>query len=314
MLMKNKQAKCPLCASSCVDFYAQSEDEEYCTELGTFEFYKCGKCDILFISPMPVEQLDKIYPKNYYSFTQMRRNVVTRVKEWLDVANFRRVCSGIPGDNLVALDVGGGTGWLLDKVKTADARFTATWVADIDPGARAIAEKAGHRYALGPFEQFAPEVSFDLILMLNLIEHVADPVAILQHAATVLKPGGRIFIKTPNFDALDARIFHNHYWGGFHTPRHFVLFNERSIRRSCEASGLYVVDFHYTQGAPFWSTSVLGLLHTAGLIKISRERPMIYHPLMPLLEAIFAAFDFARKPFSKLSQMELVLGKLSPPD
>jgi 2-polyprenyl-3-methyl-5-hydroxy-6-metoxy-1,4-benzoquinol methylase len=308
--MSNRQAECPLCGSRYLDFYAQAEDIEYCTGLGTFEFYKCAACDILFIFPMPVEHLDEIYPPNYYSFTQLRRNVVTRAKEWLDVASFRRICSEIPGDNLVALDVGGGTGWLLDKVKAADSRFSTSWVADIDPGAQAIAEKAGHRYALGPFEEFAPEVRFDLILMLNLIEHVADPVAILQHAATLLKHDGRIFIKTPNFDALDARIFRHRSWGGFHTPRHFVLFNERSIRRVCEVSGLYVVDFHYTQGAPFWSVSILGLLHTAGLVKISRERPVIYHPLMPLLEATFAVFDFARKPFSKLSQMEIVLRRV----
>jgi Methyltransferase domain len=129
---------------------------------------------------MLVRQLDEIYPQNYYSFTQLRHNVVTRVKEWLDVVSFRRICSGIPGDYLAALDVGGGTGWLLDKVKAADPRFKTSWVADIDPGAQAIAEKAGHRYALGPFEQFIPEISFDLILMLNLIEHVADPAGILQ--------------------------------------------------------------------------------------------------------------------------------------
>jgi hypothetical protein len=75
-------------------------------------------------------------------------------------------------------------------------------------------------------------------------------------------------------------------------------------------SELYVVEFHDRQGASFWSSSIPGLLRTAGLVKISRERPMIYHPMMPLLEATFAIFDFTRKPFSKLSQMELVLGRV----
>jgi hypothetical protein len=114
-------------------------------------------------------------------------------------------------------------------------------------------------------------------------------------------------IKTPNVDALDARLFRNHSWAGFHTPRHFVLFTRASFTSLAEEVGLSVESFSYTQGAPFWSVSALELLRRRGLVRVTSERPAIYHPLIPALQVAFAAFDMARAPVAKLSQMQLVL-------
>ena len=123
----------------------------------------------------------------------------------------------------------------------------------------------------------------------------------------LLAPGGRIYIKTPNFRSLDSWLFRNLSWGGYHCPRHFVIFDKKGFEKLVEKSGLAVREFHYTQGAPFWSISILDLLRRFGLVKISASRPAIYHPLIPLLQMIAAGFDFARRPFSKLSQFVSVL-------
>jgi SAM-dependent methyltransferase len=217
------------------------------------------------------------------------------------------VLNQIPGQTLSALDVGGGTGWLLNSVKMSDPRPMATQVVDINPAAKDAAEQAGHRYFLGPIEKFESSEKFDLILMLNLIEHVRRPDEILGRARGLLSRDGFLLIKTPNFDALDAIIFRHRSWGGYHTPRHFVLFNRRSFTRVAEAQGLEVVSFAYTQGAPFWTVSVMNELRLMGLVDISRERPSIYHPLVPLFQGLFAGFDFIRQPFAKLSQMFFTL-------
>ena len=138
--------------------------------------------------------------------------------------------------------------------------------------------------------------------MLNLIEHVTDPAAVLRKAKELLRPGGRIWIKTPNYDALDARIFKNRSWGGFHTPRHFVLFTKNSLVRHCEAAGFIVARCSYTQGAPFWTVSAINELRKfSGLATVTAARPSIESPLTPLFHIIFAAFDFLRMPFAKTS-------------
>jgi len=185
----------------------------------------------------------------------------------------------------------------------------STQVVDIDPDAKEAAEQAGHRYFLGPIENFETEQSYQMILMLNFIEHVRRPDEILAKARRLLAPGGVLLIKTPNFAALDARLFRHRSWGGYHTPRHFVLFNRNSFARLAAAQGLRVASFSYTQGAPFWTVSVLNELRRAGLATVSRERPSIYHSLVPLLQVMFAGVDFIRRPFGALSQMFFVLAR-----
>ena len=120
-------------------------------------------------------KLGDIYPTNYYSFGPEQLGLVERVKQALDRRIFRAVLKLIPGRALAALDIGGGSGWLLDAVKASDPRVTRTQVVDIDPGARDAAKRAGHRYFLGRVEEFESDEKYDLILMLNLIEHVSAP-------------------------------------------------------------------------------------------------------------------------------------------
>lgn len=297
---------CPLCRQP-GRLHATATDIEYFTSDATFEYRHCGDCDILYIAPMLKDQLSELYPSNYYSYAAGTQTLPQRVKQWLDRRWISRLTRRIPGDALSVLDVGGGSGFLLDLARTSDPRVRFTQVVDLDPGAEKLARAAGHDYALTPFEGFQTDRRFDLILMLNLIEHVAQPDAMLKKARDLLSPTGVLVIKTPNFDALDARLFRNRSWAGFHTPRHFVLFTKDSLLKIARASGLTVQEFAYTQGAPFWSVSAANELRRLGLISASRAAPLTHHPLIPLLQVLFAAIDFARRPFAKLSQMVIVL-------
>jgi SAM-dependent methyltransferase len=298
---------CPLCGRAGAH-YATARDIEYFTTDQVFDYHHCAPCDVIYVDPMLEDQLGLIYPANYYSFdaSARKKNLVASVKEWLDRRAFRRFLAGVPGGSLALLDIGGGEGWLAGLARAADPRVTRTQIVDIDPAAKARAEAKGHSYFCGTIGDFETEARFDAILMLNLIEHVADPAVVLAEARSLLSPRGRIFIKTPNHRALDARLFRRRNWGGYHCPRHFVLFSRASMTRTLEAAGLCVAGFSFTQGAPFWSVSVLELMRRAGFADVSAARPAIRHPFMPMLQAAGAAFDFARMPFAELSQMTII--------
>jgi SAM-dependent methyltransferase len=304
-------APCPLCGGRGAA-YAQATDIEYFSTDETFDYRLCAACDVLYIDPMPGDRLDRIYPKNYYSFAAGHKGIVARIKERLDARAFRAFLKTIPGDRLKMLDVGGGTGWLAGLLRGIDARVALTQIVDIDTGAQAGAERNGHRFFCGRIEDFRSAERYDAILMLNLIEHVTDPVSVLAKARDLLEPGGRIYIKTPNFRALDAALFRYRNWGGYHCPRHFVLFSRDGFAAAATRAGLRIEAFAYTQGAPFWSVSVLDQLRRWGLVDVSAQRPAIYHPAMPFLQAAAAAFDFARAPFARLSQMIVILSAAEP--
>jgi SAM-dependent methyltransferase len=290
-------------------YYTTATDLEYFTTTENFDFYTCPKCDILFIHPMPVNLLSTIYPPNYYSFTNKNKSLAFRLKDFIDSLLYRKILKKIPGNHLRVLDIGGGTGTLLDSIKKADSRVSFTQVVDLDSNAKSIAEQNGHQYFEGPIEAFEDKTGYDVILMLNLVEHVANPWQVTRNAASLLNKDGVIIIKTPNFRSLDARLFKDSYWGGLHCPRHWVIFSKDSFSRLAAESNLDVKQFSYTQGAPFWAFSILHWMHKRKWIRADKQRPIIYHPLFGLISLVAAAVDFARKPFAPLSQMFFVLSK-----
>jgi 2-polyprenyl-3-methyl-5-hydroxy-6-metoxy-1,4-benzoquinol methylase len=55
-------------------------------------------------------------------------------------------------------------------------------------------------------EEFECEEKFDSIFMLELLEHLQDPVAVLKKVSSFLKPEGRIIVHVPNCDAVNRKI------------------------------------------------------------------------------------------------------------
>lgn len=101
------------------------------------------------------------------------------------------------------LDVGCGGGLLSEALAKAGAQVTAI---DLAPELVKVAKL--HRlesqvtvdYRLQPAESLAAEQpgAFDAIACMEMLEHVPDPAAIIAACATLLKPGGRLFLSTLN--------------------------------------------------------------------------------------------------------------------
>ena len=300
---------CLACSSSDVVHWADARDVEYKSVPERYAYYRCRACGALSIDPVPADRLSQIYPASYYSFHPAGRGVVDRVKDWLDRRWFRRIAGSVPGRSLASLDIGGGNGHQSSSLRAADPRIHRTVIVDLDEHAATAARARGHEYVRGRIEDAVIAGQFDLILLLNLIEHVRDPLAVLRKARSLLLPGGRLVIKTPNHRSLDARLFRARNWGGYHCPRHWVIFTRESFERIAARAGLRVVTSSYTQGAPFWTISVLAWLEQRGTVSITTERPAWTHPLYPPLAAAFAAFDFARGAVAPLSQMTFSLAR-----
>lgn len=294
---------CPVCQSADATLFAQARDFEYFTSEETYQYLECTHCGAVYLNHPPIDRLNEIYPSNYYSYVSRQEGFFESVKQWLDGRLFKKSLDQIPGDGLSVLDVGGGAGWLLSLVRKLSPRVVQTHEVDVAESVRAAAEAAGHQFHCARIEEFETTERFDLILMLNLIEHVSDPVGVLSALSRLVSDRGLILVKTPNTDTLDRRIFQHRNWGGFHCPRHWVLFTMEGFTRLAEQCGLEVVEAKYTQGGPQWASSIMSLLTNWGLIKLSKARPISVHPLTGPLAAAAAAFDFFRKPVARTAQM-----------
>jgi SAM-dependent methyltransferase len=56
--------------------------------------------------------------------------------------------------------------------------------------------------------------SFDHVLMQDVLEHVSDPIAVLNELHRILRPGGRLQLRTPHFSSILAYSdpTHQHYF------------------------------------------------------------------------------------------------------
>lgn len=118
-----------------------------------------------------------------------------------------------------------------------DARGWHAEGIEPDPAAAAVASKAGVKVTCGTLEQSdLAEKTFDVVTMSHVIEHVADPVALMQQCKDLLKIGGRLIVLTPNSQSLARRIFGGN-WYAWEPPRHLMLFNAPLLKRCAAQAG-----------------------------------------------------------------------------
>src|SRR5262249_48013144 len=137
------------------------------------------------------------------------------------------------------LDVGCGDGGFLNRIRRAG---WAVEGLDFDEEAiKAAKVKYGLDLKQGDLSSVHfPEASFDAIVLNHVIEHVPNPLETFAQCHTLVKPGGRFVMTTPNSMSIGHETFQV-YWRGLEPPRHLHIFSGRTLKECAERSGFEVV-------------------------------------------------------------------------
>jgi SAM-dependent methyltransferase len=120
-----------------------------------------------------------------------------RAREAAILREVRRLLA--PDGSHAILDVGCGDGLLFDRL----APYGRVEGVEVDALTVSPDSPWRDRIHLGPFdESFQPQRRYDLILMLDVLEHLPQPAAALRHAANLLTGDGALLITVPAFEAL----------------------------------------------------------------------------------------------------------------
>jgi 2-polyprenyl-3-methyl-5-hydroxy-6-metoxy-1,4-benzoquinol methylase len=146
------------------------------------------------------------------------------------------------------LDVGCGAGAILGVM----ARHG--WITEGTELSHVAAERLraqGHRIHLGAIEELdLPQAAYDVVILSEIVEHLLDPGAAVAAAARVLRPGGAVYLTTPNFDALSRRLLGSR-WRVIELPEHVSYFNRRSLRALLLRAGLVTLSLTTEGVSPF---------------------------------------------------------------
>ena len=141
-----------------------------------------------------------------------------------------QICLELPKDSSV-LDVGSGSGTMGAFLK--EHEINEVWAIEVDSAAIERAEQIYDK-VLTDITQVG-EKQFDLILFMDVLEHMTDPFSYLEASLKYLKPGGRVLISVPNIAHWSVRIpllfgFFQYTNRGILDRTHFQFFTRSRFR------------------------------------------------------------------------------------
>jgi len=132
------------------------------------------------------------------------------------------------------LEIGCGSGSMLSYMSSLGWRAEGI---DFDPAAVSNAQCKGLKVTLGSLgEQHFDGDLFDAIMISHVIEHVPDPLSLIEECYRILKPGGILSIVTPNIASIGSHLFGSS-WLHLDPPRHLVLYNCGALQALAKKSG-----------------------------------------------------------------------------
>jgi len=287
---------CCICGIDAAEPIAVGEDFEYRTSPDTFQVVRCGRCGLVYLDPRPaVSELDRIYPPSYHAFdfSAERFGLVYRVRRRLEARRLLSWCRGLPDDARI-LDIGCGDGFHLRLLRDFGKPGWRLSGVDADGKAALAAERSGLLVHHGTVQSLESSGrSYHLAILIQTIEHVDDPKALLASIRNLLVPGGRLVVVTDNVDTLDFRVFGGRHWGGYHFPRHFHLFSRATLAAVARKAGLEVAEIATILSPVNWVYSVRNALVDYGAPRFVVDRFSLSSPgslaAGTLLDGIFQA-------------------------
>jgi SAM-dependent methyltransferase len=194
---------------------------------------RCLGCGTLFTAVLPATEAEAEDYSSYYDESNLV--IPDFIGRRLDelVSGFDRF-----RDRSRWLDVGCGAGALLRAASRSGWEVVGTEVA---AAAVDALRGQGLDVRLGQLEALDLEpASFDVVSAVEVLEHIADPRGLIATAAALIRPGGALYLTTPNGRGISARLLKTR-WSVMSPPEHLQLFSIDGLRQALQSAGLEVL-------------------------------------------------------------------------
>jgi 2-polyprenyl-3-methyl-5-hydroxy-6-metoxy-1,4-benzoquinol methylase len=225
--------------------------------LGEFQLVRCSDCRHIYLNPRPKRSvIQNYYPQDYGPFrsSDSQGNSEIAAQQALGqyrsrrFPHLRRIVHSLVESQAEWLPPIDRTPRHALELGCAGGRFLQTlqsegWIATgIEPVASAAHQAQQHGLTVhnGTIESAAlPESEFDAAFAWMVLEHLHDPLSVLNELHRVLKSDGWLVLSVPNMSCWEPWMFRK-YWYALQLPTHLQHFTAHSIRFALERSGFGV--------------------------------------------------------------------------
>ncbi|HEX3894712.1 MAG TPA: class I SAM-dependent methyltransferase [Rudaea sp.] len=239
--------RCRLCgkrAASTIGSVAPTHPGNFQTKQYTLQH--CRKCDVVYLHPLPNASDLKLLYEDSVQFSSDHYTDPEQVRKILDYYGTELASLQLLRDEPCrVLEIGAGLAWVSRAAKGQNPN--AHTVAQDVSGECAQACPWVDTYFVGTLDALPDRAPYDLISLTHVIEHLADPAAILKDIAALLARGGNVFMtapfRPPGWTAsTDIAAWRDYSY--LHVPAHITYFSERWFEQQAHALGLEIAHWN----------------------------------------------------------------------
>ncbi|MBU1632519.1 MAG: class I SAM-dependent methyltransferase [Nanoarchaeota archaeon] len=251
---------CQICGNQEHTLFMKAEDQ---LKSELYDLFKCNKCDLISVHPLPSDQkLSNYYKKDYYGAPE--KGIIGYFERSLKNKVFKKHLKEIEKRSKkgLLLDLGCGNAYFLKFAKNSNWDIQGV---EMSPDASQFANKQGLNVMNSSIETAnLPKNNYDVITMFNVLEHLKNLNVIMKHNYDILKNDGTLLIEIPNIESLQLIIF-NKNWCHLDLPRHIYHFKRKTFEILAKKHGFKIV---HEYSIPFSLHEVAGwILSLSSMLK-----------------------------------------------
>lgn len=226
---------CPVCYKAKADYYASKN---------SYDFYRCQSCSLIFVSPMPPQEVLQALYQDYHKTTQYTAKLQSKIRR--ASKRIRSIKRHTKGKRFI--DVGCNAGFAVEAARRLG--FDALGI-DVDEKVIEIARKSFPQteYQCISVQRLAESgEKFDLIYCSEVIEHLSIVNDFVEALAEILNEGGVMYMTTPDIAhySVAKKAESLMLWDAIRPPEHLCHFSKESLSYVLKKGGFSKVKFKFS--------------------------------------------------------------------